>query len=423
VPYLTPIEIDPANQGTQPGTIGISGGNACTGPFIYSGNLYIVLVGLSDNSLHCLKSSDNGVTWSEVDAAHAPAVVIFQCAFDGTLITVAYKSGYPLSSPFDLRVIQFDCSSDLWGTAVTGGPDTNQVEQILYRASNSDYLILYYTGDAPHPRQHGVPWSVGGGFDSDFYTDTGFNGETGWAGDLAQVRACLDPDDACHMFFVYVSSLPSPSGENVVAYQRIASDNSLGATNSWRFSDGSNWSDYTPGLPAATADWVVLPHTYTDGATRGIPSIIVGAPISSPTWTPLTTSTGIDPHFGSISLESYPGAGSVLGGGKLYITYGDTEFQRVRICRTSNLTDPTMGWQSEDAFNGGGGSNVDSASTLPVLVSSAPQICFDDYDQEGNYNQVRYFTPWTAAPPGVTGGNTFGGAGGGFSGGFGNDFF
>jgi hypothetical protein len=87
--------------------------------------------------------------------------------------------------------------------------------------------------------------------------------------------------------------------------------------------------------------------------------------------------------------------GSELIGGTLYITYGDTTFQRVRICQTSNLVNPTLGWSAEDAFfDNTGISAIDSSSTLPVIIAGSPQVCFNNLDTGGSGNKVRFFTPF-----------------------------
>lgn len=95
------------------------------GPYYIGTNIYMVLVPTSGaGSLEMWKSTDAGATWTEVDAAHRPAVSTLQLASCipssatvFTVISVDSTSSHPIFNTFNT-------ATDLWGVNSIGGTMT-----------------------------------------------------------------------------------------------------------------------------------------------------------------------------------------------------------------------------------------------------------------------------------------------------------
>lgn len=117
------------------------------GPFEIGGNLYAVLHVLSSSTVQVWKSTDGGNTWGEQDAAHHPTYssTSFFATTSGTTIYIAY-----IATGMVIRVIPFDTSTDLWGTATSDGPVANLMftgshrPVPMARRSDGSYVVLYH---------------------------------------------------------------------------------------------------------------------------------------------------------------------------------------------------------------------------------------------------------------------------------------
>lgn len=134
-------------------------GNQFYGPFEYGGNYYsVVEVGQASSSywvdwyLAMMKSTDNGATWLEVDAANHPlghevSASIFQ---SGNVIYIAYKKRNSSTiGDYNLTITSFDLTTELWDTTpITGGPNPGggYTGTKLVIRPNGDYVILTSTG-------------------------------------------------------------------------------------------------------------------------------------------------------------------------------------------------------------------------------------------------------------------------------------
>lgn len=133
------------------------------GPWVYNGNLYIAiqknLLPSATAFLAVLKSTDGGNTWTELDSANEPtggnngsssvfnAAVYYPEESGGSIISFAFSTG--ASGSGTLSIVQFDMSSDTWGTIHGSGPTTNGGESgvgwplLLVRLSTGDYALAY----------------------------------------------------------------------------------------------------------------------------------------------------------------------------------------------------------------------------------------------------------------------------------------
>jgi len=137
---------------------GLVGGCMCEsphalGPVEYNGTLFYFMehtstAGGVGNYIICLKSTDDGATWAEVDASNNPTTVDFESGdlqVDGT--TVHLFSHHSTS----VRYHTFNLSTETWGTTdeavVTGITETDQAVAGVV-LSNGDRWCFYRRTDA-----------------------------------------------------------------------------------------------------------------------------------------------------------------------------------------------------------------------------------------------------------------------------------
>ncbi len=177
------------------------------------------LLGSGDLKPHCMKSTDLGLTWNEIDAAHAPAV---SHTWGGTQYTV-WRDGatvYLLSvnrpssgvvSGFD--VWTFNLSTQLWSLSATTyvlpvvAEDTgvSTLVQVAVRGTND--FIFFYSG--PHETVSGFPRSRAyyATFDgTTFGTGTILPGQAGSTNNYSPMYACVDASGITHLIYAGGSS-------------------------------------------------------------------------------------------------------------------------------------------------------------------------------------------------------------------------
>lgn len=219
------------------------------GPYAYGTTLTVFLLDASAGKVRAFSSANGGVTWAELDAAHAPSCFgastidgagNLGCAQNGSTVYVGYFSG---SSANPLLTIQkFNLSTGVWGTALVStlsttagvGPtqqaEANQITLVYRPADDSVFFITTIN----------VFNSVG----SCFYAQCFPNG-IGWVntfvllstplplsgnqvGNEFQV-ACLDNQGNICCAFSGSDGTTGPSGQKLYLwFRRIHPDNSLG---------------------------------------------------------------------------------------------------------------------------------------------------------------------------------------------------
>ena len=106
--------------------------------------------------LHCYQSTDNGVTWNELDAADAVAVTqpngnlyyaspIASCQVNATTFVVAFTQwNYTAADPPTLQYVEFHMDTGLWGAISAAGPTVPLIPSTMsvqYRASDASIIV------------------------------------------------------------------------------------------------------------------------------------------------------------------------------------------------------------------------------------------------------------------------------------------
>jgi hypothetical protein len=115
------------------------------GPMLIGGNLYAVLND-SDTSFQVWQSTNNGVTWTRLDAAGEPVSSVstgWAACTDGTSIYVAYPD-----ASFVLEYAAFDTTTGLWGSPVNTTNTCIAVYQVAFRPFGTSLIICGKVSDA-----------------------------------------------------------------------------------------------------------------------------------------------------------------------------------------------------------------------------------------------------------------------------------
>ncbi len=177
------------------------------GPYSYNGNLYVALeshpAGTGDY-IHIYKSSDQGVTWAEVDSGNRKNYesrdtnTNFDTFRKGSKLYITYipQGGTQLS------IAEFDMATDLWGTVITGGPEPEPFSVTFqdtrfksFVLSNGNIRTLYMNYKAATVRhqievaQYAGSWGAGVVLFEPSVTDT-YDDMDYWLH-----NAAIDPDD------------------------------------------------------------------------------------------------------------------------------------------------------------------------------------------------------------------------------------
>lgn len=161
----------------QPGDLlyGYNIGDGNQGPFEHGGATYVV-VSVYDAPTQVavrtgvFKSTDSGVTFTEMDSAHAPlspppgyTTSCFYPASGGSVIYFLAEQG---SDRFvnPLAIFSFDMATDTWTTIATGGPTANgSPVQLMVRTSTGEFVFGYAVTGGTTTTIYGVTWSSGWG--------------------------------------------------------------------------------------------------------------------------------------------------------------------------------------------------------------------------------------------------------------------
>lgn len=130
-----PVAPDSPTQGQQPG----EDKAGYFGSFVYNNQVYMPLTAV-DNQAHMYISLDSGVTWSELDAAHAPSVTNGNSTpvLNGSIVTFACKNGA------GIRFFDFNLATGLWGSAYgAGGSPANDLVHTVYVRPDGTYVVIY----------------------------------------------------------------------------------------------------------------------------------------------------------------------------------------------------------------------------------------------------------------------------------------
>lgn len=359
-PFLaSPVLMEPASAqfaGYISQNTGSGGVGSFYAPIRYGTDLYQVLgadgtAGLytPTGGVYVYRSTDNGASWSVLDAANGPSRAHvfgnFSAAFDGGhTITVAYA---PTNDPVggvtgEISLMDFSLVTETWGTAyaTTGSGGVLTLQHSFYRPDGSFLVFASPNSGVSITGCTAYVWAAGAW--SSFPCDTSVAGTA--SGNNA---ACMDSSGRIHLYMIgQHGSGPTIS---VLYYQAVETSNSLGAF--------ATIQTGTPSLPNLDAPWqpVVSGNSVIIGLSTGTyVTACVGMPLSSPSFTTLG-SPGIDPAApltGIFRLGACAMAADATGIYAAYLAQSSSDgYYRIRLCGTTDLTG-AAGWsQAITAFD------------------------------------------------------------------------
>lgn len=378
------------------------GGCGQAAPLIsYNGALYQLLqfegTGFpAGGDINVFKSTDAGVSWAALDTGNAPVrgnnVPNAGSFFDGAhTITVAYTQGSPISTiPGPILLQDFDLSTETWGAIYgVGSPDIYTVNQAFKR---SDGSLLVICGDVLSSGilSHISAYVLASGVWSVVDISGGMAG-LGWTtnGSSAAVY-----DSSSHIIHQFGKAFDGGSGQHTY-YQQIHLNNSVDnfqnttALFSTRFGAMAN-----PILVGNQILWGVGDTGNT------FPTIVIGTPLATPVFSVLST-PGIDPTGTPTSFFTLPPT-LATDGTTIFAVYIEqlSPDLVVRLCQTTSVSDPTLGWSGADLYNGGTDSptivrgQYPTLSVIGGLVYATTQGRASFFDEATNYS----FVPVTSPP-------------------------
>jgi hypothetical protein len=311
-----PVYIDPVTLGNQPTNL-TPFPSMMSGPWEFGGALYTALTPTpspaANDFADIWKSTDNGVTWVALDHTSAPTFGGFQCSYDG--VSTITLIGVVLPVPSGLQIIQFDLTTELWGTLDAPTAFTSPAAPFVLLERGSDKLIIY--GDFVTSFLFAVTWNgvYGVPFQMDINavaTLTGFGG-------INQVWGVLDSGNDAHIFMIEADGAFTPFN----FYQEITAANALTTFQAFG-SLNEAW-----GVPCFESNTVILP--FVDNGTS-LAGVYTGTPLAGPVF---TRRAAIDPLFTGSSFQ--PAAQMI--GGVLYVVYTGANSTPTGVIRQSITTD------------------------------------------------------------------------------------
>jgi len=346
------VAIDSASSARFPDTV--VEGVGTLPPVIYGGAMYICLVtgdDLGPTPLACqiYKSTDLGNTWAIVDSgAGRSGTNSFFPIHDTVRNKIVVFSSDANGGIGTINVQEFDLATELWGSAAATGPSGAMSKAYVFTDGTSKCYVCYQSATS---RMFGALWSPGGGWAS---TDTDLSANCPAVGAGTGCRASVgivDSSSVLHLFFLFSSSL---FGTTRWAYQLVGTGLSLGTFKDLQSLVGDlqdSVSFYsTPSIQGSKLLFYPEVNSLA-GSGFGFPAILVGTPLSAPTWTEDNT-TSIDPAFpGDTGLSPLHAPFSDVIAGVATVVYcsdgtGLSATQRFKICRSSDLST----WTSDVLF-------------------------------------------------------------------------
>jgi hypothetical protein len=234
MPYSVPIYVDPATLG-QSSSDFLPFPSRVDGPYLFGGNLYLVLCPGSVSPgipgpvffLDVWKSTDGGATWATVDHAGAIQTRGFQCCFDGAKITcVTFIPSVVPATPADFNVIEFDLATELWGVLGAAGPEQVYTAPMVILPRSTGSKIILFSSQLPSPtigNLEAVEWN-GGVYGAVFRIDISAQAAMVGFGNWQAISACVDAADRVHVFFNELDGALTAH----LFYQQITAVNTMG---------------------------------------------------------------------------------------------------------------------------------------------------------------------------------------------------
>lgn len=378
-PTYVPVRVDSTHLANQ---AAVQASSNTFGAFAYGDSLIYVL--RASAGVRVFKSTDAGATWSLLDSAGEPGLSKGSAYFDednDRLVFALVSSNSSGLHPINL--IAFDLLTETWGSSFAGsGPNARTIGTVWKRLDGSIVVLYANRTGFSSGDPSGLAFSdYSGSWGTELDVGAGITALTGW--DETQtivnttsnsLNSCMEPDGTLHVFFVTSSLQTSPViWGNRCFYQQIAPDNSFGSFYDFPGQDvavaGAQdmraFSGGPFGRPALLIgqDKIILPVIMTnrDTAPDDEPNerahLFIGEPISAPVWT-VDTSVSIDPDvFVDQTIWPQTWGGIAFDGETIYIVFSaqgadvSTNFARIRLCKTINLSSPDQDWQASTPYD------------------------------------------------------------------------
>lgn len=255
-------------------------------PYLFSANGALYLVqqtfgsgGANINGTAVFKSTNNGTSWTELDAAHAPTAALGAAFFDqanNQIIFGLVTDTFPQSAQATF-LQNFSLATETWGSAyATDGPNAVTVVQFCFKRPDSSIFIVYDFGSS-NPggttRLRGAYWN-GSAWSASI--DLGANTIgllASGAISVSETAAAMDSTGNIHLFFT------STNRTTFQYYQQINTSNALvsGVNLTGSFSPATNHNVF--GTTIVCGSNIVV-STVTGSQLDN--TVLVGTPLSAP---------------------------------------------------------------------------------------------------------------------------------------------
>jgi len=365
-PFLvSPVLMEPSStalKGFVGGESGATGLSPTYAPFIYNGALYQVLQGAGNvfsftptGGIFVYKSTDNGATWTALDALNGPSRAdpdpTAGFFWDGNqTVIVAFNptGGADLGITGPIHLQNFNLATGTWGPvyATAGAPAIYEVAQCFLRPDGSILVLAAPNISGGSVVNLSAYIFSGGVWSTSFAVDANMTAGFTSNGTAACV---MDPATGnIHVFGI------SQNGGHVseLWYQLVLANNTLGTFAVIQTGSPTN----LPGLsgfyqPAISGNNVIIGLV---DSTDSYVTIVAGTPLSAPVFTALGA-PGIDPGGPPVGFQLLGPPVLAVDATGIYAAYvirqGDTNVQ-IRLVGNPNVATPLVGWGT------GGGAGI-----------------------------------------------------------------
>lgn len=327
--------------------------------FAFGGNLYMGCStsgtgpGGNNNGTGVYKSTDNGNTWTELDAAHAPVsqgeTAVFLDSVNSRLVFAFVTSTFPVTAqPIFLQA--FNLLTGLWGSAfATGGPNATTVVQFCFQLPNGTIRAIYDFGSS-NPggtsRLRAADWN-GTSWSSSIDIGAGILPFDATGNILvSDTAAAVDLSGNLHLAF-------TNNTKTVVMYQQVLENGTLGPSN--RFTGISfNTSVAVLGTLVVSGNNILISST-SNAFVNNI--ILLGQGLAAPVWS-------------TVSPAALASAGGLIN------LPGSLATDGVNLLWMVNFTDVTLTYNyyqlAKSVDNGNTWNLLPDNTTSPYFYNFAP---------------------------------------------------
>lgn len=306
--------------------------NSNTTPWMvrFNNALYAFLeYGVGTRGAHFYKSTDNGNTWAELDAANAPAVndafLVYDLANSRAIVCF---NPLPTPSALQLQVFSLVDAAEAWGAVIAAGGPVSQGSEPIWNVllrPDSSIVVVFDSGVGAQfaTRMKATTWDGAAWLAP---VDLGVNmpfvdsrpGHT-----TIQPASCvMDATGLIHCFLVGVGA----GLQNYWGYQQFKTDNTLG--NFHVFGTGAAFDD-ARGTNMVVVGGSLILGILSDVAPFAFQTVLnqfVGTPLANPVWTQTQPAALVNPNrpinVPTVNFSVLPGAGTAITVGLVSLNGG-----------------------------------------------------------------------------------------------------